>query len=40
MVVALEGVLGHDAALARNSALLSAVVSAAAFSMRWSVGQS
>lgn len=40
MVVALEGVLGHDAALARNAALLSAVVFAGVFSMRWFVGQS
>ncbi len=38
MVVALEGVLGHDFALARNAAVLSVAVFAAAAAIRWFVG--
>ena len=38
LVVALEGVLGHDFALARNAAVLSAVVFVSAAAIRWFVG--
>ncbi|MEZ5239010.1 MAG: DUF6755 family protein [Microthrixaceae bacterium] len=38
MVVALEGVLGHDFALARNAAILSGLVFVAAVGLRWFVG--
>ncbi len=39
LVVALEGVLGHDFALARNAAILSGFVFCAALGMRFFMGQ-
>lgn len=39
LVVALEGVLGHDFDLARNAAALSAVVFFGALGLRFFVGQ-
>ncbi|MCO5317953.1 MAG: hypothetical protein M9942_05885 [Microthrixaceae bacterium] len=38
MVVALEGAMGSDFGLARNAAVLSAFVFAAALGLRWFVG--
>lgn len=38
LVVALEGVLAHEAGLARAAAALSVAVMAGAFGLRWFVG--